>query len=55
MRDIRYGLRALRRNPIMTAVAVLSLAMGIGATTAVFGLIDAVVLKPLRIYCCAVP
>jgi hypothetical protein len=49
MRDIRYGLRSLRRNPVMTAVAVLSLAMGIGATTAVFGLIDAVVLKPLPV------
>src|SRR5580658_253506 len=49
MRDIRYGLRSLRRHPVMTAVAVLSLAIGIGATTAVFGLIDAVVLKPLPV------
>jgi putative ABC transport system permease protein len=49
MRDIRYGLRTLRRNPIMTVVAVLSLAMGIRATAAVFGLIDAVVLKPLPV------
>jgi predicted permease len=44
--DLRYGLRALRRNPSFAAVAVLSLSLGIGATTAMFSLIYAVLLHP---------
>lgn len=47
--DIRYGLRQLRRSPGLTTVIVLSLALGIGANTAVFTLMDAVMIKMLPV------
>lgn len=47
--DLRYALRAIRRSPLFATVAILSLALGIGANTAIFTLMDQLMLRPLPV------
>src|SRR2546430_6944838 len=49
VQDLRYALRLLRRNPAFTTVVVLTLTLGMGANTAIFTLIDAVILRHIPV------
>lgn len=47
IQDLRVGLRVMRRSPVVTAITVLTMALGIGATTSIFSLVNGILLRPL--------
>src|ERR1035438_9898082 len=49
LQDLRYGLRTMAANPLFTAIAAISLALGLGANTAIFSFMDAILLRSLAV------